>query len=243
MCGLVLLIGAAVLLPSCSARIEGTLGPEGTAELRVEASLEPRMIALIRSLSRMVDGFSGGTGSSAGGDGTLFDGPAIAQSIAAAPGVDAASFVNTGPAAVAGTVSLSRVDAFLAAPDLSVTADRFIRYESDGRLLVTVDPASAPLLLSLFSRDISDYLSALMAPVVTGEKLGRKEYLDLVASFYGRPLANEIDASRIVFIIDFPRPITAIRGGTALNNQARFSVPLTDLLAPEKPLVYEVVWK
>jgi hypothetical protein len=212
--------------------------------------MEPRMTALIRSLSRAMGSLSGGTGSSSGGEDRLFDGPAMAASMAAAPGVAAASLTNTGPAAVAGTISLSRVDALLAAPAVSggntggaAGGSRFIRYESEGRLLITVDRSSAPQLLSLFSPDITDYLSALMAPVVTGENLSRREYLDLVASFYGRPLADEIAASRIALAIDFPRPITAIRGGTARENRAQFSLPLTDLLVPEKSLVYEVVWK
>jgi hypothetical protein len=208
------------------------------------------MTALIRSLSRMMGSLSGETGSSSGGEERFFDGPSIAKSMAAAPGVAAVSLVNTGPTAIAGTISLSRVDAFPSAPALSggdtggaAAGSRFIRYEPEGRLLITVDRASAPLLLSLFSPEISDYLSALMAPVVTGENLTRSEYLDLVTSFYGRPLADEIAASRIAITIDFPRPVTAITGGTARDNRARFSLPLTDFLVPEKSLVYEVVWK
>jgi hypothetical protein len=249
--GPVLLIGISVFFPSCSARIEGTLRQDGTAELRVEASLEPRMTVLIHSLSRMMGSLSGETGSSSSGEERFFDGPSIAKSMAAAPGVAAVSLANTGPTAIAGTISLSRVDAFPAAPVLSggdtggttAAGSRFIRYEPEGRLLITVDRASAPLLLSSFSPEISDYLSALMAPVVTGENLSRSEYLDLVASFYGRPLADEIAASRIAITIDFPRSVTAIKGGTARANRAQFSLPLTDLLVPEKSLVYEVVWK
>ncbi|MDR1949483.1 MAG: hypothetical protein LBQ38_08825 [Spirochaetaceae bacterium] len=264
-CLILTLSMASAVLPSCSTRIEGTLRQDGSADFSVEASLEPRMTTLIRSLSRVMGQFSGnpgpgasgaGGGSAAGAAEVLFDGPGIAKSMTAAPGVASANFSNTGPAAITGTIGLSRVDAFLAAPVLSAGSagsgggtggdgggSRFIRYESDGRLLFTVDRGSGPLLLSLFSQDISDYLSALMAPVVTGETLGKTEYLNLVASFYGRPLADEIAASRINIAIDFPRPITAIRGGTARGSRAQFAVPLLDLLVLESPLTYEVVWK
>jgi hypothetical protein len=197
------------------------------------------MTTLIRSLSRVMG---------SGGGGVLIDGPAIGKSMSAAPGVSAVSVTNTGPAGIKGALSLSQVDAFLAFPQSVAgnpagrTAARFITYDSSGRLLITVDRQSAPLLLALFSEDITDYLSALMAPVATGIELSKKGYLELVEATYGRPVADEIAASRIRVILTLPRPVTSIRGGSAEGRLAQFIVPLPDLLVLESPLVYEISW-
>ena len=127
------------------------------------------------------------------------------------------------------------------------TKGRFITY-SEGRepgtssIVIVLDKVSAPELISRLSPEVEDYLSALMAPVVTGEICTRQEYLDLTASVYGRPLANEINAARIRAFIEFPRPITAVKGGTAAGKRAEFEVPLVDILVLELPLRYEVNW-
>jgi hypothetical protein len=233
---LIVAAGALFFFPSCSARIEGALSPEGSAEFSLEASLEPRMSALIRSLSRL--------GSPAGAEaspGAILDGPAIARSMSAAPGLSGVSLRNTGPASVAGTAALSRVDAFLAIPGAQ-GSPRVVQYDPSGRLVITLDKSSGPRMLSLFSPEFTEYLSALMAPVATGIDLPETEYLDLVASVYGRPLAEEIAASRIAALITFPRPISSVRGGSASGAQARFEIPLLKLLVLESPLIYEVVW-
>jgi hypothetical protein len=151
------------------------------------------------------------------------------------------SLRNTGPGSVAGTVRLSRVDAFLAIPEAQGSL-RFIQYDPAGKLAITLDRNSAPRLLSLFSPEITNYLSALMAPAATGIALPEAEYLDLVSSVYGRPMAEEIAASRITAVITFPGPVTSVRGGAASGTQARFEIPLLKLLVLENPLEYEAAW-
>jgi hypothetical protein len=81
-----------------------------------------------------------------------------------------------------------------------------------------------------------------MAPLATGEVLSRAEYLDLVASVYGRPVADEIAGGRIRASIDFPGPVGAVRGGTFSGKRAEFDIPLLDLLVLEQPLNCEVTW-
>jgi hypothetical protein len=112
-----------------------------------------------------------------------------------------------------------------------------------GRLTITLDRDSAPLILSLISENVTTYLAALMAPAATGELLSRADYLDQVGWTYGRTVADEIAAARITAKIDFPGPISDIRGGTASGAQALFELPLVDLLVLEKPLEYEVRWR
>ena len=233
--GLLFSLPLLIVFFSCTARIDGTIMEGGAADLTIKTSLEPRTIALIRSLR----GFMGEAA-----DAPILDGPAISRSMAAAPGVRAVSLKNTGPSALEGSISISRVGDFLAAEGAK---GRFITYtEAPGphmrtSIVITMDRDSAPALISRLSPEMEEYLSALMAPVVLGEKTTRQEYLGLLTMVYGRSLADEIAAARIRAVIEFPRPVT-VRGGTASGKRVEFDIPLAELLVLEQPLRYEVSW-
>jgi hypothetical protein len=98
-------------------------------------------------------------------------------------------------------------------------------------------------MLAYISPDIVAYLSALMAPLATGEAMTKKEYLALIASIYGSGIADEIAAAFFNATIDLPGPVQSVKGGTFSGKRAEFAIPLVDLLVLEKPLTYEVVWK
>jgi len=227
-----LLIGFySIFLFSCNARIDGSLAADGSAAVSVSMSLEPRMTTLIRSLSR------------AGGqtDGPELDGPAIAQSMSYAPGVASVSFRNTASAAIEGQIRISNINDFLTLAD----GRGFITFEQGrdgGRCVININRNNGPVLIELLSSEIADYLNALMAPLASGEEMDKAEYLDLVASFYNRPLSNEIASSRIRATLDFPGNITSIRGGTFSGRRATFDIPLLDLLVVETPMIFEVRW-
>ncbi|MDR1596301.1 MAG: hypothetical protein LBR99_01220 [Treponema sp.] len=236
----------AVILTGCSGQVNGNLRRDGSAELSLEINLESRMTVLIRSL--------GAFSSDAPPDrnAPVIDGPAIARSMAVAPGIESVSLQNRTPSRIAGNIRISRVDEFLALPLASGAGDtvgkRFISFvpgnpPEDSRLVIAVDRSTAPLLLGMISEDVRDYLSALMAPAATGERLSRGEYLELVGVFYGKALADEIAAARITAAIGFPGPVVSVKGGTFSGNRARFDIPLADLLVLENPLEYEVVWR
>jgi hypothetical protein len=167
----------------------------------------------------------------------------------AAPGIASVSFRNTGPSAIEGPVKISRIGDFLTAAGPSGAEGGFIVFEQappgsgPSRCVITLDRDSGPELLALISPDVADYLSALMAPIATGEALSKDEYLELAASLYGRALADEIRGAFIRASVRFPGPVSAVRGGTWSGRQAEFTVSLTDLLVLETPLVYEVWWR
>jgi len=218
------------LLISCAARIEGSLAANGSAALNVSISLEPRMTNLIRSLS-----------AAGGQSGPALDGPAISQSMALAPGVASVNFRNTTPSAIEGTIRISNINQFLT-PAEGRGFVNFSQTQTGGRCVISLNRTEGPAMIELLSAEISDYLNALMAPIASGEQLTRSEYLDLVASFYNRPLSDEIATSRIRASIDFPGTITSVRGGTFTGRRANFDIPLLDLLVLETSLVYEVTW-
>jgi hypothetical protein len=247
--GFFLCLGGAVvlLLSSCAAHITGKLDPDSSGDFFITAALQPRVSALIRSLSAVMGEESPPE--------FILDGGALAQSMSAAPGIASVSFRNTGPAAIEGPVKISRIGEFLAPAGASgsgagegfITFDQALPGSSSGdggsRCTIRVDRESGPEILSLISPDVSDYLSALMAPIATGELLTKEEYLGLVASLYGKAVADEISRASIRASIEFPGPVTAVRGGTWSGRRAEFDIPLADILVLSPPLVYEVLWK
>jgi hypothetical protein len=229
------------LLAGCSGRINGNLRQDGSAELGLEINIEPRMGAMLRSLSSL-----GSARSPADRGAPVINGPVIARSMAAAPGILSANLANTGPAGVAGTVSVSRVDELFAMPGAGEQR-RFIALgegeTGDKRLSIVLDRETAPLLLAMISSDMRDYLSALFAPAATGDYLSQAEYLELVEDIYGNALAEEIAAAEIAVAIGFPGAISSVKGGTFDGASANFTIALADILVLEEPLEYEVVWK
>jgi hypothetical protein len=237
------LLGPAVLslAAGCSGRIDGNLRRDGSAELSLEIGLEPRMGAMLRSLASL------GSASRASPErgAPVINGPAIARSMAAAPGILSVDLANISPTAIAGTVRVSRLDELLALPGASA---RFVTLEGGGetgsnRLGIALDRETAPLLLAMISVDVRDYLSALFAPAATGELLSKAEYLELVEDIYGRALSDEISGARIAVTIGFPGAVRSVKGGTFSGSSAVFTMALTDILVLEHPLEYEVIWK
>jgi len=221
---------------SCVSGINGALAGDGQADLTIQAELKPRISMLIRSLAAA----SGNTTPNA----PLLNGPDIARSMSSAPGIASVDFKNTTPASIEGPVKISRIGDFLSNDKIS----GFITFTQknsagEGRCTINLNLASGPQILSLISPDVSKYLTALMAPIATGEVLTKANYLALVASIYGKNIADEISSSSIRASITFPGAIQSVKGGTFSGRNANFEVPLTDILVLEQPLNYEVVWK
>ena len=232
---ILLVLALLALFSSCSTTINGVVREGGAADVTLDTAMEPRAVAVIRS----IQAFMG-----APADAAILDGAAISASMAAAPGVQAVSLTNTSPTALNGSVSISNVADFLIAGDAQGQFITFIEGPAAGTSSITVnlDRASAPALISRLSPELEGQLSALMAPVILGEAMTRQAYLGLVTMIYGRAFADEIAAARIRASVDFPRPITAIQGGTASGNRAEFDIPLLDLLVMEHPLHYRITW-
>ena len=220
-----------IAFSSCTTRIEGELLKGGAAELRLQASLGPMTAVLIKSMRSFMGDNSGSP---------LVDSEALNRSMAALPGIGAISLKNSSPSAINGTISVASIVNFL-----STAGGRGIITYTEGQnssITINLDRESVPVLISRLSPEAEEYLSALMAPVILGEKSTKQEYLDLVAMVYGRPLADEVAGARILVLIDFPRPVTSVNGGTARGNRAEFELPLTDILVLERPLQFYVSW-
>jgi len=231
--GLIFLLlfgGLCFVCVSCATRIDGSLVADGSASLSVTMSLEQQTTFLIQRLSA-AGGQSGGQ---------VLDGPAIGRSMSNAPGIARVSFTNTGPSALKGDIQISNINNFLAGRD----AGSFITFEqgrNGGRCEIRINLDNGPAILAMLSPEIVLYLNALMAPLESGEVMTKTEYLELVASF-NKGVSNEIASSRVRASIDFPGPITSVRGGTFSGRRADFDIPLVDLLVLETPLSFDVLW-
>jgi len=216
---------------SCGGRINGSVSANGSAVFSVEMSLGQRISSVIRSLN-----------SAGGQDGSLIlDGNAIAKSMSI-DGMTSVNLRNTAPAAVEGEIRVSDINRFLYAGEKS----GFIKFEpktGGGSCTININIDNGPLVLENLSPEIADFLSALMAPIATGEVLNKSEYQQLVASFYNKAISDEISASRIRASIEFPGAITGVKGGTFSGRKAEFDIPFLDLLVLETPLIYEVNWR
>jgi len=218
------------LLLSCEARIDGSLAADGSASLTVNMSLYTRMASMIQNLF-----------SAAGQQGHVLESSSIARSMSDAPGISSVTLRNTSPSAINGQILISQISDFLSAAG----EQGFITYErrgSGGRCQINIDRNNGSTILELLSPQITDYLNALMAPVVTEDEISKSEYLELVSSFYNRTIADEIVRSNIRASIDFPGSVTSANGGTFSGRRAVFVIPLLDLLVLETPLRYEVTW-
>jgi len=225
-----LIFGIVVVFPSCSGRITARLDQDGSGNVQLQAGLEPNMTALIRSFRSL-----GGTQS-----GSLLDAAALNNSLRNAKGVSSSALRNAGQEKIDGTVGISRIGDLL-----NSGANRFVQYESagsSGRLAIRVDKSITPQVLMQIYPEAVDYLTALMAPAATGEALSKADYLVMVESVYGKPLALEIANARVTAAITMPGTVKSVKGGTFSGREARFDIAVADLLVLEQPLNYEIVW-
>ena len=233
--GFLFVIPLFLIISSCSARIDGVVREGGAAEITLKTSLEPRTAAVIRSLKNFM-------GEAA--DAPIIDGPEMSKSMSATPGIRSVSLKNTGPTALEGSISISNVGHFLLSDD---ERSRFITYTESrspgsSSILIALDRNSAPFIIASLSPEAEEYLSALMAPAVLGEKSTRQEYLGLLTMVYGRALSDEVANAVIRVLLEFPRPVTSVKGGKAAGKQAEFNIPLAELLVLENALSYEIKW-
>jgi len=222
---------AFLTLLSCAAGIQGNISSNGSSSVNIKMSLEPAMTVLLQKMA------------AAGGQtGQILNAAEMAASFSGAPGVSSVTFGNTSSTSVSGELKISKIGDFLTAPN----SGGFIVFDQEkagGKCVININRKDGPKILKLLSAEISDYLNALMAPIATGEEMTKSEYLELVASFYSKPVSDEIASSMIRASVDFPGAITGVKGGTFSGKKASFNISLLDLFVLETPLVYEVTWK
>lgn len=227
--GTITLIAALSLFASCAARYDVRVSEDGSASVGISASLGPRAANLIAQLA----------GTPADGAPAPLDAAAVSRALETAAGFRSARLGNPDPRTLSGSIELDRIDGFLAPRFVSVERGT----DGGGSVAVRLDRGAAAELLASLSPDLSDYLSALMAPIAGGEALSGGEYLELLTAVYGAGIAREMEESRIAVSLRLPGPVVSVSGGSAAGNAAEFSLPLIDLLTLDRPLFLEAAWR
>jgi hypothetical protein len=231
---LVLLLSAV----SCSARLDGEIHSDGRMEFTLKSTLLPNM-------SRLLKSFSANSG------GQIFDAAMINRNFASMPGIESSALRSVGQDGLEGRIVVASMTGLLEHSSETFASKNagkkfsaivWKHSPSGGTLTLNINMDTGQELLLLISPDMVDYLSALMAPIATGEVTGRDAYLELVASVYGKALADEILKAAFLLKLDFPGPVEGVRGGTGKGSRAEFTIPLIDLLVLDRPLHYEVRW-
>jgi hypothetical protein len=229
-----LVVGLACVLGSCGAAISGVLERGGSGDFEVSAALSPAFAAKMRGFRAFSQG--------AEAAGPLINAPAIARSMSGAPGMGRVSFRNIGYEGLEGTAAITRLEEFLRPPGRAGFIN-FMENSGGGRALITLNRETVPAMLSLISPDVVYYLNFLFAPIVTGDELSEEEYLDQISLFHNPAVAEELSQSEIRVSVQFPGPLTMVRGGSFSGRTAEFAIPLTELLVLARPLSYEAVWR
>ena len=95
-------------------------------------------------------------------------------------------------------------------------------------------------LMSLSNED-KEYLELLMAPSLQNAIMSDEEYLELIASAYGKKIASELKTSTLVLSFETPSKIKKINLSPKMNYETKetkvvFSIPLTYILVMNEPI-------
>jgi hypothetical protein len=175
-------------------------------------------------------------------------------SLGAAPGVKSARFSNSGASALKGPVEIGDLGAFLAAGNTLANASPLtVTLNADGgELSLKLDLAAGTRFASLLSPELSDALTALLAPVASGDPMSEKEYLAFVGSVYGMAVRREIEQSSVDVLLELPGTVTMVSGsggivaeptGGGAGRQVKMTCWLASLLVLERPAELLITWK
>ncbi|MGP1440913.1 MAG: hypothetical protein ACTTJ3_09285 [Treponema sp.] len=95
-------------------------------------------------------------------------------------------------------------------------------------------------LLSLATEDV-EYLELLMAPSLQNIKMSDEEYIELIASSYGKKIADELKTSSLTLSIELPSKVTDINLSPKMDYKIKekeiiFIIPLTEILIMNDPI-------
>lgn len=95
-------------------------------------------------------------------------------------------------------------------------------------------------LLNLANED-KEYLDLLMAPSLQETSMNDDEYIELVASAYGKKIASELKTSILILSIETPSKIKNISISPSIDHEvieakAILSIPLTYILVMNEPI-------
>lgn len=118
---------------------------------------------------------------------------------------------------------------------------------SDGNSMsISITPESMLGIYDSLDGDARGYMDLFMAPVFTGDQMSGEEYAVLVASVYGKDIADEISGAVIDLSLSAPKgkKIASCSSpeATLSGRKATLSVPLLKLLTLDEELTFGISW-
>jgi hypothetical protein len=238
----IFIFAALAVCVSCSTRLNCEIYSDGRADMVLNSTLMPAMDGLLKNLAVQSGGENGAP---------VLDASLLNKAFELMTGIESAALRNTAENKVDGRIVISNIGLFFNHAADIVSRQNTIKHAPfavweqtprGGSFKAAINRDTGQQLLSLLTPEFIDYLSALMAPIATGEIIDKDAYLELVGSVYGKTIAAELPRAEILLTIDFPGPVEYIYGGIYRGNHTEFKLPLLDLLVLDEALVYEVRW-
>lgn len=210
----VFVLPAALVFAGCTASVEVHAGSDKSTAVQYSASFGSAFIHTMQSLS---DNPSA----------PLFDADTIASQLRGSGMQNARVKTPTGTSlAVSASIPSDSKNA--------VSSSGLVTYDNNSnKMTLTLSPSALTALYTSLPETMQSYIDLFMAPAFSGESMTADDYIELVASVYGRPLADEVAAAQVSISLYPP-------AGT--GTEKKISVPLTDILTAQNPLVYSVQW-
>ena len=234
-CLAVVLVIAALLLPSCSARIGATVAPDGGLQLSADVSIPDGLAAKLRNLSS-----TGSTGSQT----AFFDATAIRSALASRAGVNDLSVTQTSPTSVRIGLSARNVDALGSSADLQDSKPFYlVRGSGWTELHLKLERGNAKSLKALVPGLDPDLLEALSPPALEEDPLSPDDYRTMLRSVLGEKTMPAFEAASIDLTLTAPGTILAFGGGTVTGLTLTSRIPILDALTLAKPIEIWLRWK
>jgi len=101
-------------------------------------------------------------------------------------------------------------------------------------------------LMSLSTED-KEYLELLMAPSLQNAIMSDEEYIELIASAYGKKIASELKTSTLILSFETPSKIKKINLSPKIDYETKetkvvFSIPLTYILVMNEPIKIDITY-
>jgi hypothetical protein len=235
------IFAALMVFISCSTRLNCEIHSDGRADLVLNSALTPAMDGLLKNLAVR----------SRGDESPALDASLLNKAFERITGIESAALRNTAENRVDGRIVISNIGLFFKHAADAVSMQNAIKQAPfavweqgpyGGSFKAAINRDTGQQLLLLLTPELVDYLSALMAPIATGEIIDKAAYLELVGSVYGKAIAAELPRAELLLTIDFPGPVEYVSGGVYRGNHTEFKLPLLDMLVLDEAVVYEVRW-
>ena len=138
------------------------------------------------------------------------------------------------------------INANLKINDINQLKEAILKLDTEKKhLAFSLDRKNLQSFFLNISDEEKEYLELLMAPSLQGDNITKDEYLNLIASAYGKTISNELKNSYLNIKFEAPDKIKKIvikpkAQHTLKNKTLEIKIPLTNILVMEENIKIEL---